>query len=239
MVTRAKRREALWDGLGTTMQASRNSGLRALFVGESGTGKTLAASYLATRLGTPLYRVDLGAVMNKYIGESEKNLGQLLDQAAASDVILLFDEADSLFGSRTDAKQTGERYANNLTNYLLTRIENHPGVAILTTNSRERIDTAFHRRIEIIIDFPLPGFNERRRLWHSHLGTKSPDEEIIRSLASHCDLSGGQIRNAVLAAAGNQADQQQIDPRHLVEAIRREYQKLGRNMPSALEILGE
>ncbi|MDJ0621416.1 MAG: ATP-binding protein [Desulfocapsaceae bacterium] len=239
MVTRAKRREALWDGLGTTMQASRNSGLRALFVGESGTGKTLAASYLATRLGTPLYRVDLGAVMNKYIGESEKNLGQLLDQAAASDVILLFDEADSLFGSRTDAKQTGERYANNLTNYLLTRIENHPGVVILTTNSRERIDTAFHRRIEIIIDFPLPGFNERKLLWHSHLGTKSPDEEIIRSLASHCDLSGGQIRNAVLAAAGNQADKQQIDPRYLVEAIRREYQKLGRNMPSAIENLGK
>lgn len=239
MVTRAKRREALWDGLGTTMQASRNSGLRALFVGESGTGKTLATSYLATRLDTPLYRVDLGAVMNKYIGESEKNLGMLLDQAAASDVILLFDEADSLFGSRTDAKQTGERYANNLTNYLLTRIENHPGVVILTTNSRERIDTAFHRRIEIIIDFPLPGFNERKLLWHSHLGTKSPDEEIIRSLASHCDLSGGQIRNAVLAAAGNQVDQHQIDPRYLVEAIRREYQKLGRNMPSAIENLGK
>lgn len=239
MITRANRREALWSGLGQTMQASRNSGLRALFVGESGTGKTLAASYLATRLGTPLYRVDLGAVMNKYIGESEKNLGLLLDQAAASDVILLFDEADSLFGTRTDAKQTGERYANNLTNYLLARIENHPGVVILTTNSRERIDTAFHRRIEIIIDFPLPGFNERRRLWHSHLGNKAPGEEIIRSLASHCDLSGGQIRNAVLAAAGNQTDQAEMDPRLLVHAVRREYQKLGRSMPSAIENLGK
>ncbi len=238
LITRAKRREALWSGLGTTMQASKNSGLRALFIGESGTGKTLAASYLGTRLGTPLYRVDLGAVMNKYIGESEKNLGLLLDQAAASDVILLFDEADSLFGSRTDAKQTGERYANNLTNYLLARIENHPGIVILTTNNRERIDTAFHRRIEIIIDFPQPGFAERKRLWHSHLGQRAPDEEIIRALASYCDLTGGQIRNAVLTAAGTQLNQDLIEPRRLVHALQREYQKLGRNMPSALDNLG-
>jgi hypothetical protein len=237
LITRAKRREALWSGLGNTMQASQNSGLRALFVGESGTGKTLAASYLAPCLGTPLYRVDLGAVMNKYIGESEKNLGLLLDQAAASDVILLFDEADSLFGSRTDAKQTGERYANNLTNYLLARIENHPGIVILTTNNRERIDTAFHRRIEIIIDFPQPGFTERKRLWHSHLGKRAPDEEIIRALASHCDLTGGQIRNAVLAAAGTQLHQGLIEPRQLVHALQREYQKLGRSMPSALDNL--
>jgi hypothetical protein len=238
LITRAKRREALWSGLGNTMQASQNSGLRALFVGESGTGKTLAASYLATRLGTPLYRVDLGAVMNKYIGESEKNLGLLLDQAAASDVILLFDEADSLFGSRTDAKQTGERYANNLTNYLLARIENHPGIVILTTNNRERIDTAFHRRIEIIIDFPQPGFKERKRLWHSHLGQRAPDEETIRALASHCDLTGGQIRNAVLAAAGTQSNQGLIETGRLVQALQREYQKLGRSMPSALDNLG-
>lgn len=238
MIARAQRRESLWCNLGNTLQASRNPGLRALFVGESGTGKTLAASYLANRLGAPLYRVDLGAVMNKYIGESEKNLGLLLDQAAASDVILLFDEADSLFGSRTDAKQTGERYANNLTNYLLSRIENHPGIVVLTTNNRERIDNAFNRRIEVIIDFPLPGFNERLRLWHSHLGQRSPGDDIIRSLASHCDLSGGQIRNAVLTAAGTQSEQEPLQPRRLVQAIGREYQKLGRSMPPALDNLG-
>ncbi|APE29740.1 hypothetical protein BOX17_01450 [Halomonas aestuarii] len=237
MIARAQQRESLWRHLGSTLQASRNSGLRALFVGESGTGKTLAASYLANRLGAPLYRVDLGAVMNKYIGESEKNLGLLLDQAAASDVILLFDEADSLFGSRTDAKQTGERYANNLTNYLLARIENHPGIVILTTNSRERIDNAFNRRIEILIDFPLPGFAERLRLWHSHLGERAPEGDVVRSLASHCDLTGGQIRNAVLTAAGTQSTNDPIEPRHLVQAIAREYQKLGRSMPSALDNL--
>lgn len=239
MIARAQQRESLWHNLGSTLQASRNSGLRALFVGESGTGKTLAASYLANRLGAPLYRVDLGAVMNKYIGESEKNLGLLLDQAAASDVILLFDEADSLFGSRTDAKQTGERYANNLTNYLLARIENHPGIVILTTNSRERIDSAFNRRIEIIIDFPLPGFSERQRLWHSHLGERAPDGDVVRSLASHCDLTGGQIRNAVLTAAGTQSAEEPIEPRRLVQAIQREYQKLGRSMPGALDNLGK
>ncbi|GGO76191.1 hypothetical protein GCM10011348_02810 [Marinobacterium nitratireducens] len=239
MILRAQQRESLWHNLGCTLQASRNSGLRALFVGESGTGKTLAASYLANRLGAPLYRVDLGAVMNKYIGESEKNLGLLLDQAAACDVLLLFDEADSLFGSRTDAKQTGERYANNLTNYLLARIENHPGIVILTTNSRERIDSAFNRRIEVIIDFPLPGFAERQRLWHSHLGTRAPGDDVVRALASHCDLSGGQIRNAVLTAAGTQSADAPIEPRRLVRAIQREYQKLGRSMPGALDNLGK
>lgn len=238
MIARAQRRESLWCNLGDTMQASSNPGLRALFVGESGTGKTLAASYLANRLGAPLYRVDLGAVMNKYIGESEKNLGLLLDQAAAADVMLLFDEADSLFGSRTDAKQTGERYANNLTNYLLSRIESHPGIVVLTTNNRERIDNAFNRRIEVIIDFPLPGFQERLRLWHSHLGQRSPGADIIRSLASHCDLSGGQIRNAVLTAAGTQSAQEPLAARALIQAIAREYQKLGRSMPPALDNLG-
>ena len=123
-------------------------------------------------------------------------------------------------------------------NYLLSRIENHPGIVVLTTNNRERIDNAFNRRIEVIIDFPLPGFNERLRLWHSHLGQRSPGDDIIRSLASHCDLSGGQIRNAVLTAAGTQSEQQPLQPRRLVQAIGREYQKLGRSMPPALDNLG-
>jgi hypothetical protein len=160
-IARAHSRESLWEALGATLQASRNAGLRALFVGDSGTGKTLAASYVATAVGAPLYRVDLAAIMNKYVGESEKNLGTLLDLAAAADAILLFDEADSLFGKRTDAQHSGERYANMLTNFLLTRIENHSGITILTTNSRERIDTAFTRRLDAIVEFPLPGFQER------------------------------------------------------------------------------
>jgi ATP-dependent 26S proteasome regulatory subunit len=240
-IARVRRRESIWDGLGITLQASRNTGLRALFVGESGTGKTLAASYVATVLGAPLYRADLASIMNKYIGESEKNLGALLDHAAAADVVLLFDEADSLFGRRTDAKQTGERYANMLTNFLLTRIENHPGVVILTTNSRERIDGAFTRRIDVVVEFPLPAFEERLRLWQSHLGARSPGDALCKSLAGYCDLSGGQIRNAVLTAAGNSAatDAEPIDIRLIIAALEREYQKLGRALPAQLAVLGE
>lgn len=236
-LSRAYHRESLWQDLGITLQASRNPGLRALFVGDSGTGKTLAASYVATMLGAPLYRVDLAAIMNKYVGESEKNLGSLLDLAAAADALLLFDEADSLFGRRTDAKQSGERYANMLTNFLLTRIENHPGIVILTTNSRERIDSAFTRRLDTIIDFPLPGFQERLSLWQSHLGRRSPGDHLCKTLASYCDLSGGQIRNVVLTAAGCGNPDQPINIQQLIFALQREYQKLGRSLPAQLEAL--
>jgi hypothetical protein len=237
-IARAINRESLWQDLGVTLQASLNLGLRALFVGESGTGKTLAASFVATSLGAPLYRVDLAAIMNKYVGESEKNLGTLLDLAAAADAILLFDEADSLFGRRTDAKQSGERYANMLTNFLLTRIENHPGIAILTTNNRERIDSAFTRRLDAIVDFPMPGFQERLNLWLSHLGRRSPGEALCKTLASYCDMSGGQIRNVVLTAAGCSAPDHPIAIQQLVSALQREYQKLGRSLPAQLEHLG-
>lgn len=233
VVLRSRRRESLWTGLGATMQATRNSGVRALFVGESGTGKTLAASYVATALGAPLYRVDLASVMNKYIGESEKNLGTLLDEAAAADVVLLFDEADSLFGRRTDGKETGERYANMLTNFLLTRIENHPGIVILTTNSRERIDGAFTRRIDVIAEFPLPGFEERLGLWRSHLGERGPGEEVYRHLASYCELSGGQVRNVVVSAAARN-DAGTIGTSELVHGLEREYRKLGKSLPAKL-----
>ena len=236
-ISRAHHRESLWQDLGVTLQASRNPGLRALFVGDSGTGKTLAASYVATALGAPLYRVDLAAIMNKYVGESEKNLGSLLDLAAAADALLLFDEADSLFGRRTDAKQSGERYANMLTNFRLTRVENHPGIVILTTNSRERIDSAFTRRLDTIIDFPLPGFQERLSLWQSHLGRRSPGENICKTLASYCDLSGGQIRNVVLTAAGCGSPDLPINIQQLMFALQREYQKLGRSLPAQLETL--
>ncbi len=201
LATRCLRRERLWDGLGVTLQATANPGVRALFAGESGTGKTLAAARLATRLNAPLYRVDLAAVMNKYVGESEKNLGLVLDEAAASDVILLLDEADALFGRRTDGGENGERYANMLTNFLLTRIESHPGIVILTSNSRNRIDPAFTRRLDAILEFPPPGGDERLRLWQAHLGARSPGADLCRLLAAYCDLAGGHIRNAVLNAA--------------------------------------
>jgi SpoVK/Ycf46/Vps4 family AAA+-type ATPase len=168
--------------------------------------------------------------MNKYIGESEKNLAQLLDHAAAHDVVLLFDEADALFGRRSEGKETGERFANMLTNFLLTRIETHPGIVILTTNSRERIDNAFTRRIDVVVEFPLPGFDERLHLWCGHLGDRGPGEDVYRTLASYCELAGGQIRNAVLSAAV-QARGDRITEYDLLAGLRDEYRKIGRDIP--------
>lgn len=233
-IARARQRESVLDGLGVTLKATPNPGVRLLLVGESGTGKTLIASYLATALGAPLYRVDLAAVMNKYIGESEKNLGALLDQAAAHDVVLLFDEADSLFGRRTERKETGERFANMLTNFLLTRIETHPGIVVLTTNSRERIDNAFTRRLDQIVEVPLPGYEERLDLWRSHLGERGPGDAACGQLAGYCDLAGGQIRNVVLTASALAAGAP-IGLAELVTALRGEYRKLGRGLPAQVE----
>ena len=241
LVARCRQRETLSDGLGSSL-AEPARGVRALFCGESGAGKTLAASRLATILGAPLFRVDLSAVMNKYIGESEKNLGRLLDEAAALDVILLIDEADALFGRRGEGKDTGERYANMLTNFLLTRIEQHPGIVVLTSNNRGRIDSAFTRRFDAIIEFPPPGATERLRIWESHLGGRSPDAALCRQLASYCTLPGGYIRNAVLQAAALDpagdadagAPAHPIAAERLVAALLEEYRKIGRTPPPQL-----
>jgi SpoVK/Ycf46/Vps4 family AAA+-type ATPase len=177
--------------------------------------------------------VDLAAVMNKYVGESEKNLGLVLDEAAASDVVLLLDEADALFGRRSDGGETGERYVNMLTNFLLTRIESHPGIVVLTSNSRSRIDPSFTRRLDAILDFPLPGGEERLRLWDAHLGGRSPGPEVVRLLAAYCDLAGGHIRNAVLnAAARSEAESgEPLETALLLAALADEYRKLGREVP--------
>jgi hypothetical protein len=238
LLHRTLHRETLWDQLGITLKNTQTPGVRALFIGESGTGKTLAASYIATQLCAPLYRVDLSAVMNKYIGESEKNLSKVLDMAAANDVVLLFDEADSLFGKRSEGKDTGERFANMLTHFLLTRLENHPGIVILTTNNRERIDKAFSRRLDFIIEFPTPNFNERINLWQSHLGAHSLNNSAFQILASHCDFTGGQLRNVVLTAASH-AQQSTINVHHLLVGLEAEYRKLGREIPHKLRMLTE
>jgi hypothetical protein len=236
LIARCGRRETVWSGLGPSLAASATRGVRALFTGESGAGKTMAAAYVATQLGAPLYRCDLAAVMNKYIGESEKNLGALLDHAEAADIVLLFDEADALFGRRSDGGDTGERYANMLTNYLLTRLEAHDGIVILTSNSRVRIDPAFWRRLDHVVDFPAPGYAERLALWRSHLGARAPSAAVLERLASYCDLYGGGVRNAVLAAAATSPEYVPIGLEDLAPALHREYAKARRPLPAALAL---
>ncbi|AEG00821.1 ATP-binding protein [Methylomonas methanica] len=233
LTMRCRRRESMSEGLGPTFDTSENLGVRALFIGESGTGKTLAASYLASSLSAPLYRVDLAAVMNKYIGETEKNLSLMLDQAADHDVVLLLDEADALFGKRSDGGEVSERFANMLTNFLLTRIEQHPGIIILTSNSQARIDKAFMRRLDAVLEFPLPDVEQRRRLWLSHFGSRGPGDEFVQLLAQHCELPGGYIRNAVLNAAVVNEDK--LGRAAILQALAWEYQKLGRQLPPQLD----
>ncbi len=233
LVLRCRTRDRLVHGLGVSAQARYHPGVRALFVGPSGTGKTLAAGWLATKLGLPLYRVDLASVTSKYIGETEKNLAQLLARAEQAEVILLFDEADSLFGKRTDVKEANDRFANAQTNYLLQRLETFDGVTLLTSNSRTRFDAAFTRRLDMIIEFPLPGPEERRALWGAHLGTThqfSPKE--LNQLATVADIGGGHIRNAVLTAAVlAQEKRQLIDFADVIHGLNGEYKKLGRQLP--------
>jgi hypothetical protein len=236
LVSRCRLREGLATGLGASAIARYQPGVRALFVGPSGTGKTLAAGWLATRLGLPLYRVDLASVTSKYIGETEKNLAQLLARAEQAEVVLLFDEADSLFGKRTDVKDANDRFANSQTNYLLQRIESFDGITILTSNSRTRLDPAFTRRLDMIVDFPLPGPEERRELWRSHLGTGHRlTLGDLNQLAAAADLTGGHIRNAVFAAAAiSIAHEHAIEYGDVVQGLASEYKKLGRQLPAEL-----
>ncbi|WP_437277747.1 ATP-binding protein [Sorangium sp. So ce375] len=236
LLMRCRARDELVDGLGAAMRARHRPGVRALFVGPSGTGKTFAASWLASRLSAPLYRVDLAAVTSKYIGETEKNLAQLLGQAEHEEIILLFDEADSMFGKRTDVKDANDRFANAQTNFLLQRIESFDGIVLLTSNSRTRIDAAFTRRLDAVIDFPPPGPEERRALWRTHLGAHHElDPASFNQLAATCDLAGGHVRNAVLCASLlARRDGRPIRLPDLVAGLAVEYRKLGRTLPSEL-----
>lgn len=230
---RATVRGHLADRLGPAVTARYRPGLRALLVGESGTGKTLAAHWLATRLGLPLYRVDLAAMTSKWIGETEKNLSAILGAAEHADVLLFFDEADALFAARTEVGDSNDRFANAQTNYLLTRIEEFDGIALLASNSRDRFDPAFVRRLDAILDFPMPEAPARRALWAAHLGSAHAlGPAALDRLAVEVDLAGGHIRNVVLgAAAAALASGRPIGWADLLGALRDEYAKLGRPLP--------
>jgi hypothetical protein len=236
LVERCRRRDGLADGLGPAARTRYRPGVRALLVGASGTGKTLACGWLATQLGMPLYRVDLASVSSKYIGETEKNLGELFARAEHAEVVLLFDEADAMFGKRTDVKDSNDRFANQQTNYLLQRIEAFDGIVLLTSNSRARFDSAFTRRLDSILEFPNPAPEERRALWLAHLGdAHALDAAAINRLAVACDLAGGHIRNVTLAARAISRSEA-IGWSSLIQATAAEYRKLGKQMPSALSV---
>lgn len=238
--SRCRHREELLAQLSPAFADSANRGVRALFNGPSGTGKTLAAKILSAELGIDLYRVDLAAVVNKYIGETEKNLHQILSHAEELDVILLLDEGDALLGNRTEVKSANDRYANLETNFLLQRLEHYQGIVLITTNVGENIDSAFQRRMDVVVTFTPPREQERWQIWQLHLpANHTVTDHYLESVALRCPLTGGQIRNAALHAtllalheqgdaAGRKA---QVSNRHLAEALRSEYRKAGASFP--------
>ncbi|WP_436826178.1 ATP-binding protein [Sphingomonas sp. DT-207] len=222
-------------GLGAAY--GRRPGLVALFVGPPGTGKTMAAGAVAHMLGIDVYRIDLSGVVSKYIGETERNLELVFQAAERATAVLFFDEADSLFGKRSEVQDAHDRYANIEVSYLLQRIERFDGIAILATNLRQNLDEAFLRRIDFVVDFPVPGPAERLHLWSKLAGTGAPlaDGVDFALLAERYELTGGAIRNCAIAAAHAAArDDQPIAMRHLVAAVAREYLKQGQPLRKAL-----
>jgi hypothetical protein len=226
-----RHRDRVLSEWGYEATVSRTQGLKVLFAGESGTGKTMAAQVLGAELGLDLFRVDLATIVSKYIGETEKNLERIFTAADGSNAILFFDEADALFGKRSEVSDSHDRYANIEVAYLLQRMEAYPGAVILATNFRRNIDDAFARRLDFVIDFPFPEPDDRRRIWRLVLPREAPvaDDVDLDFLASRFKLSGGAIRNCSLAAAFRAADEGSgIEMRHLVRAVAQEYGKQGR-----------
>ncbi|MZE75715.1 AAA family ATPase, partial [Streptomyces sp. SID5475] len=180
----------------------RGRGVLGLFAGESGTGKTLSAEVVAAELGLDLYVVQLSSVVDKYVGETEKNLERIFTEADRTDAVLLFDEADAVFGKRSEVKDSHDRYANMESAYLLQRLESFDGIALLTTNLRANIDEAFTRRLDLVIDFPFPDAEQRLALWHNSLAAVPCEEGLdAKPCAQEFELSGGAIRSAVVTAA--------------------------------------
>ena len=231
LLTRARYRERVLDVWKMGGPSSRRRGLTALFAGASGTGKTMAAEVLAGELGLDLYAVDLATVVDKYVGETEKNLDRIFAESERVNGVILFDEADALFGKRSEVSDAHDRYANVEVAYLLQRMELFDGIAILATNLRANLDEAFTRRLDSLVDFPEPEAEHRLLLWERSLGMSVPraDDLDLEFLAEAFKLSGGAIRNIVVAAAYAAAEaDRQITMRDLVRATQREYLKLGR-----------
>jgi SpoVK/Ycf46/Vps4 family AAA+-type ATPase len=221
----------VFEEWGFERKLARGKGLNVLFAGPPGTGKTMAAEVLATDLGLELYKIDLASVVSKYIGETEKNLERIFHEGQSSNAILFFDEADSLFGKRSEVKDSHDRYANLEISYLLQRMEEYDGIVILATNLRKNMDDAFVRRMHGAIEFPMPEELDRLEIWRRTFPPEAPvaGDLDLEFLARKFKLSGGNIKNIVLEAAFFAAEAgSSISMGHLVRATRREHQKMGK-----------
>jgi len=234
MLIHARHRARVYGDWGFFAKGSRGLGISALFSGPSGTGKTMAAEVLAGELHLDLYRIDLSSVVSKYIGETEKNLRRVFDAAEDGGTILLFDEADALFGKRSEVKDSHDRYANIEVGYLLQRMEAYHGIAILTTNLKSALDPAFLRRIRFVVQFPFPDPAARAEIWRRIFPTTAPVSGLEPETLARLNVTGGSIRNIALAgaflAAGADED---IEMAHLLQAARSEYAKLEKPLTSA------
>lgn len=231
VTARVRHRSFVLDQWDLRRGGGRGEGITALFSGPSGTGKTLAAEVIAHELGVDLHTVDLATVVDKYIGETEKNLDRIFNEAEQVNTVLFFDEADALFGKRSEVKDARDRYANVEVAYLLQRMERFNGLVVLATNLRLNIDDAFARRLDVTVDFPKPDAAERLRLWVHLIGRRLPVDDTVDVpfLAKAFELSGGNIRNAVVTAAYLAVDDgRPVGMVDLVQAVGREYRKLGR-----------
>ncbi|HVK73030.1 MAG TPA: ATP-binding protein [Kofleriaceae bacterium] len=230
-IARISHRKTVYERWGFDTKMTTSRGLTALFYGPPGTGKSMVAGLVARELGLELYRVDLARIVSKWIGETEKNLAEVFDAAEDGQVVILFDEADSLFAKRTEVKSSVDRYANLEVNYLLQRLDTFEGVAILTTNLEGSIDQAFKRRMSLRLHFPFPDEDMRVRLWAAHIPVEAPiaGDFDFADLARRFPLSGGYIRNSTLRAAFLAAQEQRpLGQDHLVRAIGLEYREMGK-----------
>jgi hypothetical protein len=233
LLARCRQREALAATSQGALRGTVNRGVRALFTGPSGTGKTLTARYLAAQLNLDVYRVDLAAVVNKYIGETERNLDRVLARAEELDIVLLLDEGDALMTRRTEVSNANDRYANLETNFLLQRLEIFDGIVVITTNAGNRIDSAFLRRIDVTVDFIPPDADQRWQLWLAHLpGDHRADPALVQDVARRCVITGGQIRNAALHATLLSLQRGgPLEDGDVIAALRREYRRTGASFP--------
>ncbi|WP_229924638.1 ATP-binding protein [Streptomyces sulfonofaciens] len=231
VVAHVRRRATVHQQWGFARTLRRGLGVTALFAGGSGTGKTLAAEVMAKELGLDLFVIDLSQVVSKYIGETEKNLRRVFDAAERGGALLLFDEADALFGRRSEVKDSHDRYANLEVSYLLMRMEAYRGLAVLTTNMKKALDPAFMRRIRFVVDFPFPARSERAEIWRRVVPPQAPVKDLDHDLLAQLTVAGGSIRNIALSGAFLAAEEgEQLGMRHMLAAARTEYLKLERSL---------